>query len=138
AVEGLSTSRLSGSLRNDTPYTLVFVTFEVIAYDETGMNVKMCDQFNLGLRCEFHVFELIKPSQTVRITGVGGLFHPDRPIPKKHPVTRIEYRVKEAPYYIKYKVSPAIFENSDLSILAAFDPKGISLKARNLSNDVIE
>ena len=63
----LPSSILEGSVRNDTQFKFEFVRFEAVAYNDDGLDVKMCDEFNLGLRCEFHVFQSVGPGETVRL-----------------------------------------------------------------------
>src|ERR1035438_10879252 len=56
-------SILEGSIRNDTPNELTSLVFEVAAYDQNGIDVRMCDAFNTGSRCEFHISTSLQPDR---------------------------------------------------------------------------
>jgi hypothetical protein len=89
-------STLIGSIRNDTPNELISLDFEIIAYDQTGADVRMCDRSNTGLKCEFHISTAVQSGESLRIDRVVGTFHPNRVIPKKQRITRVEWRVVAA------------------------------------------
>ena len=84
-------SILEGSIRNDTPNELTSLVFEVAAYDQNGIDVRMCDAFNTGSRCEFHISTSLQPGQSVRV--IPGIFYPSRVISKKRHITKVEWRV---------------------------------------------
>uniref|UniRef100_Q022G9 Uncharacterized protein n=1 Tax=Solibacter usitatus (strain Ellin6076) TaxID=234267 RepID=Q022G9_SOLUE len=93
-----SFSTLFGSIRNDTPNELTSLDFEVVAYDQTGADVRMCDRSNTGLKCEFHILTAVQSGESLRIDPLVGTFHPNRVIPKKQRITRVEWRVVAAKF----------------------------------------
>ena len=93
-----SFSTLLGSIRNDTPNELTSLDFEVVAYDQTGGDVRMCDRSNTGIKCDFHISTRLRSGESVRIDSTGGMFHPNRVIPKKQRITRVEWRVIAAQF----------------------------------------
>src|ERR1022692_1026795 len=84
-------STLQGSIRNDTPNELTSLVFEVVAYDQHGADLGICDPFNTGSRCQFQISTQIQTGQAVRIDP--GIFYPSRPIPRKRRISRIDFRV---------------------------------------------
>jgi hypothetical protein len=136
----LPSSILEGSIRNETPFTLSYVRFQVVAYDESGTDVKMCDPYNLGSLCEFSVLHQIASGQTVTLTRSSGTFTPNRRVPKGHKIVGVEYRIIDAPFFIKikYTVRSEPITNDKLTINSAFGVRGIALEFQNTSSDVIE
>jgi hypothetical protein len=84
-------STLQGSIRNDTPNELISLDFEVVGYDQDGIDVRMCDASNTGARCQFHISTPLQSGHSVRISP--GVFYPGRPISKKRHMARVEWRV---------------------------------------------
>jgi hypothetical protein len=84
-------STLQGRIRNDTPNELTSLVFEVVAYDQNGVDLRICDPFNAGSRCEFQISTPLQTGQAVRIEP--GIFYPSRPIPRKRHISRIDFRV---------------------------------------------
>jgi hypothetical protein len=93
-----SYSTLSGSIRNDTPNELTSLDFELVAYDQTGADVRMCDRSNAGRKCDFHLLTAVQSGESLRIDPLVGIFHPNRVIPKKQRITRVEWRVVAAKF----------------------------------------
>ena len=91
-------STLIGGIRNDTPNDVTSLDFEVIAYDQFGADVRMCDPSNTGLKCAFHLSTRLHKGESVRIDPMVGRFPPQRVIPKKQHITRIEWRVLAAQF----------------------------------------
>lgn len=108
-------STLQGSIRNDTPNALTSLVFEVVAYDQNGADLRMCDAYNTGSRCEFQVSTRLQTGQSVQIDPLHGMFHPSRVIPKKQHPTRVEWRVVAA----QFAPLPVIIPDPKLS----FTPK---------------
>jgi hypothetical protein len=104
-IANSGSSILLGSIRNDTPNELTSLDFEVIAYDQTGADVRMCDRSNKGLKCDFHILTAVQSGETLRIDPVVGTFHPTRVIPKKQRITRVEWRVVAAKFTIEPTLS---------------------------------
>ena len=134
----LGSSLLRGSVRNDTEFRFASLRFELIAYNEAGKDLRLCDEFNLGSRCEFHIFHPIEIGASVRLDQLGGTFRPARPVPKREHIAKVEYHVLDAPYFVKYDVQAGAIENEKFTIVAAFGLFGISLDVRNTSSDLIE
>ena len=91
-------STLIGGIRNDTPNDLTSLDFEVVAYDQLGADVRMCDPSNTGLKCAFHISTRLHKGESVRIDPMVGRFPPQRVIPKKQHKTRVEWRVVAAQF----------------------------------------
>lgn len=133
-----ASSVLEGSIRNETPFTLSWVQFQVTGYDETGIDVKMCDPSNIGLQCLFNVFRPVDSGQSVRIDRLGGTFFPNRPVPKPHHIARVEYSILRIRYLVKYEVHSEPIAKDNFTISSTFDQKGIAFEFRNTSSDIIE
>jgi hypothetical protein len=91
-------STLIGGIRNDTPNDLTSLDFEVVAYDQLGADVRMCDPSNTGLKCAFHISTRLHKGESVTIDPMVGRFPPQRVIPKKQRITRVEWRVIAAQF----------------------------------------
>ncbi|MCX6631549.1 MAG: cell envelope integrity protein TolA, partial [Candidatus Solibacter sp.] len=91
-------STLIGGIRNDTPNDLTSLDFEVVAYDQLGTDVRMCDPSNTGLKCAFHISTRLHKGESVEIDQRVGRFPPQRVIPKKQHITRMEWRVLAAQF----------------------------------------
>lgn len=104
-------STLEGRIRNDTPNDITHLVFEFVAYDQNGADLRMCDAFNTGSRCEFQISTRLQTGQSVQIDSSHGMFHPSRVIPKKHHPTRVEWRVVTA----QFAPLPVIIPESKLS-----------------------
>lgn len=97
-IANIGFSTLIGGIRNDTKNDLTSLVFEVVAYDQTGGDVRMCDRSNTDLKCDFHISTRLRSGESVRIDSTGGMFHPNRVIPKKQRITRVEWRVIAAQF----------------------------------------
>jgi hypothetical protein len=131
-------SVLEGSIRNETPFTLSTVVFQVTSYDETGTDVKMCDQYNNGFLCSFFVVQPVESGQSVRLDRLGGTFYPTHPVPKQHHIAKVEYSIVRIKYLIKYDVHAEPMVNDSFTITSTFSQRGLALEFRNTSSDVIE
>jgi hypothetical protein len=126
--------RLQGSIRNDTPFKFKNVMFDLNGYDANGKNVNLCGTDTLDGGCTFELFDAIEPGQTLPIRYPGEFVQ----LNESRTVSRAEYKVKEAPYFIKYDIQADPVENEEFVITPSFDLKGIRLDFRNKSPDVIE
>jgi len=86
-------SVLEGSSRNDTTFEFENLHFELIGYNDVGQDLKLCDQFNTGSRCDFYGSGTIRPGETIRLSYPMNAFHPDRPVPKGQRIAKVGYRV---------------------------------------------
>ena len=130
-------STLEGSVRNDTRFTVELFEFELVAFNDAGGDLRICDNYNLGLTCYFFIGQSIQPGESHQLTSAEGRFSPDRPIPKGQRMARVEYRVTKASYRVKYKIDSAPVSNEKFTILPVFNVRGIVLEFRSTS-DVIE
>jgi hypothetical protein len=131
-------SSLEGSLRNDTPFDIEYVDFEVVAFNEQGQDLRMCDRSNLGSKCEFHLFHSIKAGETIDLTAPGNTFRPSRPVPKGQRIASLTYQVLRAPHDVKYEIIVAPVVDKNFSILPVFTTGGIALEVKNTASDVVE
>ena len=122
--------RLQGSIRNDTSFKFNNVMFELNGYDANGNNVNLCGTGG----CTFNLFDAIEPGQTLPVRYPGEFVQLNESLT----VSRAEYKVKEAAYFIKYDIQADPVENEKFVIVPSFDLKGIRLEFRNKSPDVIE
>jgi len=127
---------LRGSLRNDTSVKFRRVMFELNGFDATGNNVRLCGHEGSGGDggCDFGVYDPIEPGQTVQLTKTGGYAFIDT----SRTVERAEWKIIEAPYFIKYDIQSTPVLNETFSISPNFSIHGIGLEFRNMSPDVIE
>jgi hypothetical protein len=130
-------SILEGSLRNDTNFQFETLHFELIGYNDAGQDLRLCDQFNTGSRCDFYGFGTIRPGETIRLRYPMNAFHPDRPVPKGQRLASVGYRVIDALYRVKYRVESSPVINEKYTIQPMFDTRGIALEFRSLGS-VIE
>lgn len=134
AVSGMQAVRLQASIRNDTPFTFAGLMFELNGYDASGNDVKECGIGGAGGGCRFNLFDPIKPGQTLPLKAPGDF----AVIQTSRNVVRVELKVIEATYFIKYEVQSDPVANQTFTISPSFGLKGIGLEFRNKSSDVIE
>jgi hypothetical protein len=125
---GSSIGHLQAALRNDTPFTFERVSFEMIGYDTSGSKLDLC-----GHKCIFGVLSPLEPGQVRRIISPADSEYFERALPP-----RIEWKVLEAKYFIKYDIRTDSVATEKFTILPAFSVTGIGLEFQNKSSDVIE
>jgi hypothetical protein len=128
--------RLQASIRNDTTFKFRSVIFAMYGYDANGHDVWLCGRPGISADggCEFALSDSIEPGQTVAVKSPGDLFVINR---SRNPA-RADFRIKAAPYFIKYDIQAEPVVNDKFAISPTFGIKGIGLEFRNKSSDVIE
>ena len=125
---------LKGAVRNDTPFKINFLQFEMVAYNSSNVDVKLCGSI---IGCWFHVFDTIDPGSMRTLTSPGNIIN-THTLPKSMLPVRSEFRVLEMQYFIKYDVGFSPVSNDRFTITPTFTVRGIGLDFRNTSDDVIE
>jgi hypothetical protein len=125
---------LEGSIRNDTPFKIEFLQFELVGYNASNVDIKACGTIT---GCWFHVFDAIEPGRSVRIRRPGEEIILRSSL-KPNEIARTEFRVLEMSYFLRYDIRPTAVVNEKFTIAPTFGLHGIGLEFRNTSNDVIE
>jgi hypothetical protein len=128
-------STLEASIRNDTAFDFLSLTFELVGYNDDGQDLRICDPLNVGLKCEFFVSAPPHPGETIQL--ISNTFNPSRPIPKGQRLAKAVFRVVNAAYFIKYRVETSPILNEKFTIQPTFGNKGIALDVHSLG-EVIE
>jgi hypothetical protein len=72
-------STLDASIRNDTTFDFVSLTFELLGFNDDGQDLRICDAYNVGLKCEFFVTAPPQPGQTIQlVSNCGGPLNWDK------------------------------------------------------------
>ena len=125
---------LDGAVRNDTPFRLSFLMFELVGYNASGFDIKACGTIG---GCGFYVFDPIDSDSSVRLRSPGN-FILFRSTLKQSEVAKWEFRMLELSYFIKYDIRSSPVVNEKFAIASTFNLHGIGLEFRNTSSDVIE
>jgi hypothetical protein len=128
---------LDGAVRNDTPFRLSFLMFELVGYNASGFDIKACGTIG---GCGFYVFDPIDSDSSVRLRSPGN-FILFRSTLKQSEVAKWEFRMLELSYFIKYDIRSSPVVNEKFAIASTFNTfnlHGIGLEFRNTSSDVIE
>lgn len=129
-------SSLQASIRNDTAFKFRNVMFAMYGYDANGHELWLCGTPGISADggCGFELFDSIEPGQTLKIRSPGDSVL----VNAARNVAKTEFKIKEAPYFIKYDVQVDPVANEKFTISPSFGVKGIGLEFRNKSSDVIE
>lgn len=138
-MNNLSPSRygeavLEGSVRNDTPFRVEFLEFELVGYNASNVDIKACGTI---AGCWFHVFDPIDAKGSVRLRSPGNSIVL-RSTLQNNEIARSEFRILELSYFIRYDIRSTPVINEKFTIAPVFSVRGIGLEFRNTSNDVIE
>jgi hypothetical protein len=125
---------LVGAVRNDTPFKIEHLEFELVGYNAGDVDIKVC---GTTIGCWFNVFDATNPGSSVRLRSPGDNIHL-RSTLRSNEISRTSYRVMEMSYFIKYDIQSAPVVNERFTIRPTFSVNGIGLEFRNTSNDVIE
>jgi hypothetical protein len=125
---------LRASVKNDTPFKIGFLEFELVGYNASNVDIKACGTI---IGCWFNVFDAIEPGRSVRLRPPGDVIYLRTSL-KSNEIARSEFRVIELSYFIKYDIQSSPFVNEKFTIAPVFSVLGISLEFRNTSSDVIE
>lgn len=125
---------LQASVRNDTPFKIDFLEFELVGYNASNVDIKACGTI---IGCWFSVFDTIEPGRSVRLRPPGNVIHLRTSL-KSNEIGRSEFRVMELAYSIRYDIRSSPFVNEKFTIAPAFSVRGIGLEFRNTSSDVVE
>jgi hypothetical protein len=125
---------LVAAVRNNTPFKIDFLEFELVGYNASNVDIKVC---GTTIGCRFIVFDAIPPGSSVRLRSPGEEITL-RDTLKSGEITRTEFHVIEMKYVIKYNIQSTPVVNDKFVISPTFNVNGIGLEFRNTSGDVIE
>jgi hypothetical protein len=125
---------LVATVRNNTPFKIDFLEFELVGYNASNVDIKVC---GTTIGCRFLVFDAITPGSSVRLRPPGEEITLRETL-RTNEIARTEFRVVEMTYFIKYDIQSTPVVNDKFAIVPMFTVNGIGLEFRNTSNDVIE